>query len=107
MDYARVYLLQEFQQRFNGLYDNYLWLTLLDPRFGKNLSHRKCNEELRHAEVQELAIIVVEKTSPNIDYGNKTRCNEGRLYDEKDEFSFEILAPRKSDSKKIMKIGIQ
>ena len=69
LDYARMLLLQEFQQRFSGLYDNFLWLTLLDPRFGKNATHWKSNDELRNAEeklileVQEMTIIALEKIS--------------------------------------------
>ena len=79
LDYARMLLLQEFQQRFSGLYDNFLWLTLLDPRFGKNATHWKSNDELRNAEeklileVQEMTIIALEKISTSKDDSNKSR----------------------------------
>ena len=106
LDYARMLLLQEFQQRFTGLYDNFLWLTLLDPRFGKKSTHWKSNDELHYAEeklileVQELAIIALEKMSPSKDDSNKSRSEEESVDDDEDEFTFEMIAPRKSDSKK-------
>ena len=78
-------------------------MTLLDPRFGKKSTHWKSNDELHYAEeklileVQELTIIALEKMSPSKDDSNKSRSEEESVDDDEDEFTFEIIAPRKSD----------
>ena len=89
------------------MYDEFLWLSLLDPRYGRNSDHWKSKDECNHAEenlvleVQKLAVDVIEKRN-NISQDNSDGSESSKESDdeEDDEFTFNIEAPRKSKAKK-------
>ena len=89
------------------MYDEFLWLSLLDPRFGRNSDHWKSKDELNHAEenlvleVQKLAVDVVEKRNNIIkDNSDRSESSKESADKEDDEFTFNIDAPQKSKTKR-------
>ena len=97
-----------FYRNFKRDLMEFIWLSLSDPRFGRNSDHWNGKDKLNHIEenlvleVQKLAVDVVEKRNNSIkNYSDRSESSKESDDEEDDEFTFNIEAPRKSKAKKL------